>query len=161
MSTAPPGAPERGGQESGPGRAGHRIWRDRHGRGLRFPLLHPDLPGARTRAQQFDQAVLDAVGELDLRYPRQLSAIEFAVDDVPTLTVGPQQAAPEVVLDAGVPLARFSPPGVDSRGRATKARIVVYRRPIELRAGDSGDLVDLVAEVLAEQLSAVLDEPGE
>jgi predicted Zn-dependent protease with MMP-like domain len=137
-------------------RPGRRTARDRHGRGLRSPLLAADLPGARTRAEQFDQAVLDAAAELELRWPDQLQEIEFAVDDVPSVTPAAVLPSTDVVLDAGVPLTRFTPPGVDSRGRATKARIVVYRRPLELRAGDADDLSDLVAEVLAEQLSAVL-----
>jgi len=36
----------------------------------------------------------------------------------------------------------------------------VYRRPLEARSTDSGDLGDLVTEVLGEQLSAVLGEHG-
>lgn len=135
-----------------------RLVRDRRGRGLRTPLLPAGLPAARTRAQQFDQAVLEAVADLEQRWPAELSSIEFAVDEVPTLPTGPVVASPDVVLDGGVPLTRFSPPGVDARGRATKARVVVYRRPLEVRAADSGDLGELVAEVLGEQLTAVLGE---
>jgi hypothetical protein len=91
-----------------------------------------------------------------------LEALEFAVDEVPGVPAdGPEPASDEVVLDSGVPLTRFLPPGMDARGRPTKARIVVYRRPLEVRAGDAGELSDLVAEVLGEQLSAVLGEPDE
>ncbi|MTD14098.1 exonuclease [Nakamurella sp. YIM 132087] len=118
--------------------------------------MRADLPGARTRAEQFDQAVLDAAAEMELRWPKDIASIDFAVDDVPPVPAGPIVPHQDIVLDGGVPLTRFTPPGVDSRGRATRARIVVYRRPLELRAGDSGDLADLVAEVLAEQISAVL-----
>jgi Zincin-like metallopeptidase len=60
-----------------------------------------------------------------------------------------------------VPLARLLPPGMDARGRPTKARIVVYRRPLEVRSGDAGELGDLVAEVLAELLGAVLGDPDD
>lgn len=133
--------------------------RDRRGRGPRTPLIPADLPGARTRAEQFDEAVLEAASELEARWPREVAAIEFAVDDVPP-DDGPAVPTPEVVMDGGVPLCRFDPPGIDSRGRSTKARLVVYRRPLELRAGSSGDLSTLVAEVLAEQLSAVIGEEG-
>jgi hypothetical protein len=135
-----------------------RTLRDRRGRGLRSPLLPPQLPAARTRAQQFDHAVLEAVADLEDRWPDELASIEFAVDEVPSLPVGGVLPSSDVVLDGGVPLTRFSPPGVDSRGRTTKARVVVYRRPLEVRAADSGDLGDLVAEVLGEQLTAVLGE---
>lgn len=121
------------------------------------------LPGARTRAEQFDEAVLEAVADLEGRWPGQLDALEFAVDEVPVVPVdGPEPPADDVVVDVGVPLARFLPAGVDHRGRPTKARVVVYRRPLEARSSDSGDLVDLVTEVLVEQLESVLgpDEGG-
>jgi hypothetical protein len=38
---------------------------------------------------------------------------------------------------------------------------VVYRRPLEVRSGDAGELGDLVAEVLAELLGAVLGDPDD
>ena len=137
-----------------------QVRRDRRGRGLRTPLLPADVPASRTRAQRFDQAVLEAVAELEAHWPGKLESLEFAVDEVPVVpTDGPEPASDEVVLDAGVPLARFLPPGMDARGRPTKARIVVYRRPLEVRCSDAGELGDLVAEVLGEQLAAVLGEP--
>ncbi len=137
-----------------------RIRRDRRGRGLRTPLLPADVPASRTRAQRFDQAVLEAVADLEARWPGRLESLEFAVDEVPAVPPdGPELPSDEVVLDGGVPLARFLPPGMDARGRPTKARVVVYRRPLEVRSGDAGELGDLVAEVLGEQLSAVLGEP--
>jgi hypothetical protein len=132
--------------------------RDRRGRGLRTPLLPHGLPAARSRAERFDQAVLEAVADLEARWDG-LDAIDFAVDEVPPLPAGPVLPSSEVVLDAGVPLTRFLPPGVDNRGRPTKARIVVYRRPLEVRSTNAEDLGDLVAEVLAEQVTAVLGEP--
>ena len=105
--------------------------------------------------------MLEAVAELEIRWPGKLDAVEFAVDEVPPVPAeGPVVAAPEVVLDGGVPLTRFVPPGIDARGRPTRARVVVYRRPLEARSTDSGDLGDLVTEVLGEQLSAVLGEHG-
>lgn len=123
---------------------------------MRWPLLPAELPAARTRAEQFDQAVLEAAADLEERFPTELAAIEFAVDDVPPLPAGQVSPSPEVVLDGGVPLTRFTPPGLDTRGRATQARIVIYRRPLEVRAHDGADLEDLVAEVLTEQVEAVL-----
>ncbi len=128
---------------------------------MRSPLLPAELPGARTRAEQFDDAVLEAVADLEERWPSELTKIEFAVDEVPALPAGPVQPSSDTVLDGGVPLTRFTPPGVDSRGLATRARIVVYRRPLEVRALDSGDLGELVAEVLGEQLSAVLGDSAD
>lgn len=136
--------------------------RDRRGRGLRTPLLPAELPASRTRAERFDQAVLEAVADLEVRWPGRLETLEFAVDEVPAVPSGsPEPASDEVVLDGGVPLARFLPPGMDARGRPTKARIVVYRRPLEVRSGDAGELGDLVAEVLGELLGAVLGDPDD
>ena len=135
--------------------------RDRRGRGLRTPLLPRELPAARSRAEQFDQAVLEAVADLEAKWEDGLEAIEFAVDEVPPLPAGPVLPSTDVVLDGGVPLTRFLPPGVDNRGRPTKARIVVYRRPLEVRSTTAEDLGDLVAEVLTEQVAAVLGDPSD
>lgn len=136
--------------------------RDRRGRGLRTPLLPAELPASRTRAERFDQAVLEAVADLEGRWPGRFDTLEFAVDEVPVVPAdGAELASDEVVLDGGVPLARFLPPGMDARGRPTKARIVVYRRPLEVRAGDAGELADLVTEVLGELLTEMLGEPDD
>ena len=40
--------------------------RDRHGRGLRGPLLPPILPAWRTRAERFDELVTSAADEGEL-----------------------------------------------------------------------------------------------
>lgn len=139
-----------------PGRAG--LSRDRHGRGLRSPLLPANVPAARSRAEQFDQVVLAAVAEVESRWPDQLRDVEFAVDEVPPVDDDQMTPGPEIVLDGGIPLARFLARAVDAQGRITKARVVLYRRPLEVRAADGGDLEDLVQEVLVEQVSAVLGE---
>ncbi len=145
------------GSRSGPPRAG-RTKRDRHGRGLRTPLLPADLPAARSRAEQFDQLVLAAVAAVENRWPSELAEVEFAVDEVPALPAGAVTPGNDVILDGGVPLARFLPRGVDQRGKATKARVVLYRRPLEVRAADPGDLGDLIEEVLAEQVASIIGE---
>ena len=45
---------------------------------------------------------------------------------------------------------------MDSQGRATKARILLFRRPLESRAKKGADLLDLVHEVLVQQVAAHL-----
>ena len=105
--------------------------------------------------------MLAAVSAVEGRWPNRLADVEFAVDEVPPVADDDVTPGPEVVLDGGVPLARFVAPGVDAKGRPTKARVVLYRRPLEIRAGDDGDLEDLVEEVLAEQVAAVLGEEEE
>lgn len=146
---------------SSPGKRRGSVRRDRHGRGLRSPLLPAELPAARSRAEQFDQLVLAAVATVENRWPEELADVEFAVDEVPSVSGDEIKPGPEVILDGGVPLARFLAPGVDQKGKPTKARVVVYRRPLEIRAADAGDLEDLVEEVLVEQVTAILGEDDE
>ncbi|HWG28402.1 metallopeptidase family protein [Actinospica sp.] len=130
-SSPPPGQPRR------------RKTRDRRGRGIRGPLAPAELPLSLTRAEKFDDLVLDAVERLEQRWP-QLAAVEFAVEQVPPPGAEFWSADP-------VPL-----------GRAIRAasgepdRIVVYRRPTEVRAATQAELVPLVYEVVVEQVAELL-----
>lgn len=124
--------------------------RDRHGRGLRGRLVPASVPLARTRAEIFDDLVLDAVEHLERRHARELNGVEFAVEEVPPeLNVYDT----DVLEDGEVPLAR-----VLGRERTTSLppRIVLYRRPLELRAVDRDDLADLVHDVIVEQVANLL-----
>lgn len=118
--------------------------RDRRGRGPRGPLLPSTLPAHRTRAERFDDLVLDAVERLERRWGRYLNGTEFAVEDVPPSNPAPWESG-------GVPLGRCFPsqPGLP-------ARVVIYRRPVETRATDDEDLADLVHEVVVEQVAHLL-----
>lgn len=101
---------------------------------------------------------MEAVADLQERWSSELAQVDFAVDDVPPLPAGSVAPGRDVVMDNGVPLARFLPAGIDPRGRQTKARVVVYRRPIEMRAGEMGEVSDLVEEVLSEQVASIIGE---
>ncbi len=108
------------------------------------------VPLARTRAEIFDDLVLDTVDSLE-RYARELADVEFAVEDVPPeLNVYDS----DVLEDGDVPLARLQParPGQSD----SPARIVLYRRPLELRASHRDDLADLVHDVIIEQVATLL-----
>jgi predicted Zn-dependent protease with MMP-like domain len=140
-----------------------RRSRDRHGRGLRGSLFPSTLPAASTRAQRFDALVIEALEPIEARWRTELTKLDVAVDDVPEIeSTERTQTAPEGVLaDAGVPLARLVPAGLDRRGLPTRARIVLYRRPLEARAKDSADLADLVHDILVEQVASYLGlDPG-
>ena len=106
--------------------------------------------------------MLEALEPIEARWHGRLTDLDVAVDDVPELGHGSSVAAGsdladgDVVADREVPLARLVPAGVDRRGTQTRARIVVYRRPLEARAKDSADLADLVHEVLVEQVAHFL-----
>jgi predicted Zn-dependent protease with MMP-like domain len=138
----------RGRPERGPGR---RPRRDRHGRGLRGRLVPASVPLARTRAEIFDDLVLDTVEGLERNYARELAGVEFAVEEVPP-ELNPYDS--DVLEDGDVPLARLLPgrPGE----AAVSPRIVLYRRPLEYRAIDRDDLADLVHDVIIEQVANLL-----
>lgn len=109
------------------------------------------MPLARTRAEIFDDLVLDTVETLEQRYSRELAGVEFAVEEVPPdLNVYDT----DVLEDGEVPLARLLP---GRPGRAdVPPRIVLYRRPLEFRALDRDDLADLVHDVIIEQVANLL-----
>nr|WP_249670897.1 metallopeptidase family protein [Cellulomonas wangleii] len=123
--------------------------RDRRGRGLRGTVLPMSTPGYRTRAERFDDLVLDAVEDLERRWARQLEGAEFAVEDVPPSNPAPWE-------HGGVPLGRYFPADA-----GLPHRVVVYRRPVEARAADPADLADLVRDVVVEQVAHLLDRSPE
>lgn len=125
--------------------------RDRHGRGLRGPLLPPALPGWRTRSERFDDAVVRAGEGIEDLLGYCLEGVEFAVESVP-----PSEPAPWE--DGAVPLARYFP--ADSAAGLSH-RIVVYRHPVQARALDAGDLDLLLREVLVEQVAHLLGRSPE
>ncbi len=134
-----------------------RVRRDRRGRGLRGPLYPSSVPASRSRSQRFDALVLEALEPIEQRWHTELAQLDVAVDEVPEVTSSSQVAWDEdVVVDANVPLARLVPAGVDGRGEPTRARIVLYRRPLEARARDGTDMADLLHDVLVEQVAAYL-----
>lgn len=128
--------------------------RERRGRGRRGPLL-PALarvggrdvrvPSWRSRSDRFADLVHDEVRALHTRWAGELGALSVVVEDVPP----PEgTAADGVVRDGvlgGVVLARAKP-----------GRLVVYRRPLELRAEDPDDLAELVHEVVVEAFADLL-----
>lgn len=134
----------------------------RHGRGRepRGPLLPPTVPGWRTRAERFDMAVLEAYEPIEQRWKQRLSALDIAVDEIPRIAAKDPDSVqwpPEVVADGPIPLARLIPAGVDVRGNPTRARILLFRKPIEQRANDSTELGDLLHEILVAQVATYLD----
>ena len=133
--------------------------RDRRGRGLRGLRYPVTAPVFKNRAQRFDDMVLEALEPIEERWGDELTELDLAVDMVPEIEQTNPDATswpPEVVEDLGVPLAQLVPAGVDRRGLPTRARIVLYRRPLEARSRDGIDLVDLLHEVLIEQVACYL-----
>jgi predicted Zn-dependent protease with MMP-like domain len=150
-----PGSGSGPGPGSGPGSGSSSIVRprrrDRHGRGLRGRLVPPGVPLYRSRAQQFDDLVLEAVARLEPRWETELSDVEFAVQEVPD--------ADTIGEDEPVPLARIvhaSPDAADPGLPATGPRIVLYRRPLLARAEDEDELSELLFDVVVEEFAEIL-----
>jgi predicted Zn-dependent protease with MMP-like domain len=109
---------------------------------MRGPLAPPAVPLSRSRAEIFDDLVLDTVEQLEHRWRDRLETVQFAVEDVPPLDVlGRDSVEP-------VPLGSWSA-GTGSE----PAQIVVYRRPIEARATGVDELGDLVHDVVVEEVA--------
>jgi predicted Zn-dependent protease with MMP-like domain len=126
---------------------------------MRGPLLPPSVPGWRTRAERFDMAVLEAYEPIERRWQERVATLDIAVDEIPRISPKDPESVqwpPEVVADGPIALARLIPAGVDVRGNATRARIVLFRRPIERRAKDSDELADLLHELLVAEVAQYL-----
>ena len=136
----------------------------RRGRDVRGPLLPTTVPGWRSRAERFDMAVLEAYEPIERRWHDRVSELDVAVDEIPRITAKDPDSVqwpPEFIADGPIALARLIPAGVDVRGDATRARILLFRRPIERRAKDTVELGELLHEVLVAQVASYLDvEPS-
>ena len=160
-----------------PERATRIRRRDRHGRGLRGALVPEDVPLHRTRAERFDELVLQAVARLEPQWEAHLSSVEFAVEEIPPPDV------PPVTGRGPVPLSRLDPGSAQSPGPEPVSegirrevlikpdppdasagaaagqdppRIVVYRRPLIARADGEDDLGELVFDVVVEEFARLL-----
>lgn len=102
-----------------------------------------------TRRKRFDDVVLDAVERVEQRFSTELDGVEFAVEEVPDPTRPPS--------GEGVPLGAT----ITDELSGNPARIVVFRRPIEMRAVGGGELASLVRDVIVEQVAELLNVPPE
>ena len=110
-------------------------------------------PGPRA----FDDLVLDAVEDVeaavadDAALVARLAGVELGVEDVP----------PADALERGRRRRRApaGPGRTEAAPPAGPARLVLYRRPIELRGPDPAERGDLVHDVVVEQLAELLDVP--
>ncbi|WP_131102020.1 metallopeptidase family protein [Streptomonospora litoralis] len=117
--------------------------RDRRGRGVRGPLAPPELPMSRSRAHVFDDLVLDAVERLERHWARELANVEFLVEDVPRVPRG-------VTAEDGIPFSRLE------AAKSGQARIIVYRRPVEIRTREPEEMALLVYDTVVEEVANLL-----
>ena len=115
---------------------------------LAGPLSPRGVPSVRTPREVFDAIVLGVVRRLEERWHDELGLIEFAVEETPIV--------PDDWSADTVPLASL----VRATG-STPTRLVLFRRPIELRCETRSDLNALVLTVLVEQVSELLGLPPE
>lgn len=94
------------------------------------------------RSDAFGDLVVTAVDRLEPRWGPRLAAVDVEIHDAPHVAAGAVE----------VPLAEHRA----SRGQHPTAVLVVYRRPVELRAPDHLSRVDLVRDLVAEQLAELL-----
>lgn len=109
---------------------------------MRGPVAPPQVPLALSRADTFDSLVLDSAERLRRRLP-QLDGVDFVVREVPVLRGSS--------MDGAVPLG-----GVVRAAGGRRDRIVVYRRPVELRSRNRDECAQLVHEVVVEQAAELL-----
>jgi len=135
-----------------------RRRRDRRGRGARGPLAPAHVPLVDSPTERFDGIVLDAVEHVEARWHDRLAALDFAVEEVPPVQgADPHGDWEDEISSAGVPLARLL-----GAGPGRRAWIVIYRRPLELRALDREDLEDLVHDIVVEEVAHFLGmDPAE
>jgi predicted Zn-dependent protease with MMP-like domain len=114
---------------------------------MRGPIAPPQVPLAMSRSEAFDELVRDAADRLERRWP-QLAEVEFAVQEVPP--PGAERFDGKLTDDA-VPLGRLITADKDGPNR-----IVVYRRPVEIRAKTGEERAVLVHEIVVEQVAELL-----
>lgn len=106
------------------------------------------VPATRSDRRDFDAIVLSVVHRLEDRWHGELGLVEFAVEETPLV--------PDDWEAATVPLASL----VRGSG-GTPTRLVLFRKPIELRCADRPELAAMVTTVLVEQVSELLGRSPE
>ncbi len=129
---------------------------DRHGRAIRADNNRRRRPsdGFRTaHGARFSDLVENAIAELPPALLKGVSGVEVVIEAVPPVD-------DEVIAKGEVPLARLvespggrpggTPPGGEGR------RLVVYRRPLELRGASRSELVEVIRTAIGVEVARVL-----
>ncbi|MBB6170114.1 putative Zn-dependent protease with MMP-like domain [Nocardiopsis mwathae] len=87
--------------------------------------------------------MLDAVERLERLWARELANVEFLVEDVPQVPAG-------VTAEDGIPFSRLE------STRSGQARIIIYRRPVEIRTKEPEEMALLVYDTVVEEVANLL-----
>lgn len=120
-----------------------RRYRNRHGRGTRQPMYGLHLPSYATKAGVFDSLVAAQLKRLSRGWPDLIESTECAVEDVP----------PSDPLPWEEKIIQFSASFPASHGQ--KARIVLYRLPLQSAASSLFQLEYLIHDELVRQLAEI------
>ncbi|SDL19799.1 Zinicin-like metallopeptidase [Streptomyces indicus] len=115
---------------------------------MRGPVAPPQVPLSASRAEVFTDLVQDSVERLERRLP-QLADVEFLVLEVPRTQSA--DGVPDPDFGGSVPLG-----GIIPAREGKPARVVVYRRPVEIRTKSRDERAALVHEVVVEQVAELL-----
>lgn len=101
-----------------------------------------------TSTDRFDRLVNDAISSLPKPLLTYLDDVQLMIADIP----------PVDSLDSGEQLAlglyqAASPSGRGRRASRPPDRLTLFRRPIEARAHDKRDLIDLIQETVVHELA--------
>ncbi|WP_026645006.1 MULTISPECIES: metallopeptidase family protein [Bifidobacterium] len=118
-----------------------KVYRNRHGRGMRTPMFGTRLPRYRTRSGLFDDLVVAQIRRLSAAWPELVRPLQFAVEDVPPSSPAPWEREPRLFSQA-FPAEHGAP-----------ARIVLYRLPIQTHAVNRTDLQLAIRDEIVESIA--------
>ncbi|UTT40557.1 metallopeptidase family protein [Glutamicibacter mishrai] len=124
--------------------------RNRHGRGRRGPLVPMHLPAYRSRQERFDDAVMASAQRLSERWAQKIEIIDFLIEPVPSDKLINQAQA----IGDRIPLASSVPATARER-----AKIIIFRLPIEQIADSPGELLDLVHQCIVHEVAQLWVKP--
>jgi len=113
---------------------------------LPSPLAPSGVPASRTRSERFDALAVAVLDDIEQRWEDRMPPVDLAVEEIPVIAADWQ--SPRVPLGSLVPATATS-----------RARIVLFRRPIEHRAEGPAELAAVILAVLVDQVADLLGVP--
>jgi hypothetical protein len=118
-----------------------RVWRDRHGHGALGPVIPHSAPIHETADQLFERLLTEAVSDVNIRLGRELASVEIMLEEIPNLR-------DLTLAQDNVPLGRVE--------ISNPSKVVIYQKPIQLRADTKQELDRLIRDTLAELISLII-----